>query len=140
MPTVVSCWEVSQKHEYAVHTFRPKLYRLLPEFLEEYLEPEEGLEFSEISSSFGQLETSPKIQRNEIEMLLSEDLPAENVDFFYEPEYFEPGEIAARKAMDNFLLKSLTPTSLFEMTLQKMEYPIFPLTSISGRSRPAGCS
>ena len=43
---VVPCWEASQKNEYAAHTFRPKLYRLLPDFLEEYPELEEGSRIS----------------------------------------------------------------------------------------------
>lgn len=33
---IVPCWLASAKKEYAAHTFRPKLRRLLPEFLEEF--------------------------------------------------------------------------------------------------------
>lgn len=33
---IVPCWIASDKQEYAAYTFRPKIHRLLPEFLEEY--------------------------------------------------------------------------------------------------------
>jgi len=102
---VVPCWEISQKEGYAAHTFRPKLYRLLPEFLDEYSELEAGLEFPEISSSSGKLESFPKIQGSEIETLLPEDLSEENADSFSEPEYFEPGERVASVAS---IFKDLT--------------------------------
>jgi deoxyribodipyrimidine photo-lyase len=34
--TIVPCWLASPKQEYGAYTFRPKIHRLLPEFLEEY--------------------------------------------------------------------------------------------------------
>ncbi len=104
---VVPCWEVSQKEEYAAHTFRPKLYRLLPEFLDEYPELEAGLEFPEISSSSGKLENYTKIQEIEIGKLFPADLPEENPDFFYGQEHFKSGEKAALKIMNNFLAEKL---------------------------------
>lgn len=116
---VVPCWEVSQKDEYAAHTFRPKLYRLLPEFLEEYPELEAEPEFPEIYSKSGKLKSFPEIPENEIKSLLHEDLP-ENLpdnlpedlpeyhpDPFFEKGHFEPGEKAARKVMDSFLSEKL---------------------------------
>jgi deoxyribodipyrimidine photo-lyase len=33
---IVPCWVASDKQEYAAYTFRPKIHRLLPEFLEYY--------------------------------------------------------------------------------------------------------
>lgn len=33
---IVPCWHVSQKQEFAAYTIRPKINRLLPEFLEEF--------------------------------------------------------------------------------------------------------
>lgn len=33
---IVPCWVASDKQEYAAYTFRPKIRRLLPEFLEDY--------------------------------------------------------------------------------------------------------
>ncbi len=104
---VVPCWAVSQKEEYAAHTFRPKLYRLLPEFLDEYPKLEEGLEFPEISSGSRELENYTRIQEIEIEKLFPADLPEENLDFFYRQEHFEPGEKAALKIMNNFLAEKL---------------------------------
>ncbi|MGA9187591.1 MAG: hypothetical protein WB014_03280 [Methanosarcina sp.] len=44
-PNAVPCWEISQKHEYAAHKFRPKLHGLLLEFFEKLPELEDGLEF-----------------------------------------------------------------------------------------------
>ena len=41
---VVPCWEASPKQEYAAHTFRPKLYGHLSEFLEEFPELEPNSE------------------------------------------------------------------------------------------------
>lgn len=107
---VVPCWEASQKNEYAAHTFRPKLYRLLPDFLEEYPELEEGFEFPEYSSLFKKLESFPKIQENESEMLLPESLPEtllEKNTRLYGSKTFKPGEKAARKTMDYFLAEKL---------------------------------
>ena len=104
---IVPCWEASQKQEYAAYTFRPKLYKLLPDFLEEYPELEANLEFPEISSNSGKLETFPKIQENAIEALLLEELLEENSNSFSKPEYFEPGETAARRMMDDFFARKL---------------------------------
>ncbi len=112
---VVPCWEVSQKDEYAAHTFRPKLYRMLPEFLEEYPELEAEHEFPEIYSSSGKLKSFPNKLENKIKSLLhkdlqenlSEDLPENNPESFFEQGHFEPGEKAARKVLDNFLAEKL---------------------------------
>lgn len=104
---IVPCWEASQKQEYAAYTLRPKLYRLLPEFLEEYPELEANIEFPEISASSGKLETFPKIQENSIEALLPEEFREENANSFSKPEYFEPGETAARRMMDDFFARKL---------------------------------
>ncbi|MCX6141115.1 MAG: deoxyribodipyrimidine photo-lyase, partial [Candidatus Kapabacteria bacterium] len=35
---IVPCWHVSQKQEFAAYTIRPKINRLLPDFLEEFPE------------------------------------------------------------------------------------------------------
>ncbi|MDR7666503.1 deoxyribodipyrimidine photo-lyase [Methanosarcina sp. Z-7115] len=104
---VVPCWEASQKHEYAAHTFRRKLYRVLPEFLEEFPELEEGLEFSKIPAGSGKLGPFLSIQESKIETLLPYKFLEENAGPFSEPEHFKPGEKAARKMMDDFLAKKL---------------------------------
>jgi len=33
---IVPCWSASPKQEYGAHTFRPKIHRVLPEFLDEF--------------------------------------------------------------------------------------------------------
>ena len=33
---IVPCWFASPKQEWAAYSFRPKVHRLLPEFLEEF--------------------------------------------------------------------------------------------------------
>jgi deoxyribodipyrimidine photo-lyase len=104
---VVPCWEASQKHEYAAHTFRPKLYGVLPEFLEEFPELEEGLEFPEIPAGSGKLGSFINIQESKIETLLPYKFLEEKAGSFSEPEYFKSGEKAARKMMDDFLAKKL---------------------------------
>lgn len=108
---VVPCWEASQKQEYAAHTFRPKFYRLLPEFLTEYPELEANIEFPEIPSNSGKSETFPKVQKNTIGTLLPEAFLKENADFLPDPEFFEAGETAARKVMDDFLTNKLNSYS-----------------------------
>jgi deoxyribodipyrimidine photo-lyase len=104
---VVPCWEASKKQEYAAHTFRPKLLRLLPEFLTEYPELESNPKFSEISSSSGKSKTFPEVRKNATGTLLPEDLLEEKTDFLPGPALFEAGETAARKVMDEFLTNKL---------------------------------
>jgi deoxyribodipyrimidine photo-lyase len=104
---IAPCWEASQKQEYVAYTFRPKLYRLLPEFLEEYPKLEANPEFPEISSKSGKLEKSPRIQEKAIEVLLPEELLEKNINSFPKPEYFEPGETAARRMLDDFFARKL---------------------------------
>ena len=35
---IIPCWTASPKQEWAAYSFRPKVHRLLPEFLEEFPE------------------------------------------------------------------------------------------------------
>ena len=104
---IASCWEAFQKQEYAAYTFRPKLYRLLSEFLEEYPKLEANSKFPEIYSNSGKLEKFPKIQEKTIKVLLPEELLEKNVNSFPKPEYFESGETAARRMMDDFISRKL---------------------------------
>lgn len=104
---VVPCWEASQKQEYAAHTFRPKLYGLLPEFLDEFPELEPNSITPEISRSTGILETLSSIQGTGVEVFLPEKISFKNNDFLFESEHFEPGEKAAKKVMESFLADRL---------------------------------
>jgi deoxyribodipyrimidine photo-lyase len=104
---IAPCWEASQKQEFAAYTFRPKIYKLLPKFLEEYPNLEANPEFPENSSNSGKLETFPRLQEKIIEVLLPEKLLEKNINSFPKQEYFEPGEKAARRMMDNFFARKL---------------------------------
>lgn len=108
---VVPCWEVSQKEEYAAHTFRPKLYRLLPEFLDEYPELEPDSDYTEIFLSSDicspEKQESFSIKKGEVDVFLSESLPEGNARSFSGERFFEPGEKAAKEMMRDFLTKKL---------------------------------
>lgn len=104
---VVPCWEASKKQEYAAHTFRPKLLRLLPEFLTEYPELEANTEFPEIIVSYGKSETFSEVQKNGIGTLLPGEFLEEKTGFLPDLALFEAGETAARKVMDEFLTNKL---------------------------------
>lgn len=104
---VVPCWEASQKQEYAAHTFRPKLYGLLPEFLEEFPELEPNSVTPEISNRNGLLETLSSVQGTEIKAILPEEISFKNEYLLSEPEHFEPGEKAAREVMESFIADRL---------------------------------
>jgi deoxyribodipyrimidine photo-lyase len=100
---IVPCWEASKKQEYAAHTFRPKILKLLPFFLNEYPQLESILELTEIFSKSGKVETFPKIQKHTIGNLLPEDLIEEKTNLSHETNLFESGEKAAREVMNDFL-------------------------------------
>lgn len=104
---VVPCWEASQKQEYAAHTFRPKLYGLLPEFLEEFPELEPNSRSSQIPPGTNMLEILSGTQETGIKFLISEGVSGKVDDPLFEPEHFEPGEKAARKVMESFLADKL---------------------------------
>jgi deoxyribodipyrimidine photo-lyase len=104
---VVPCWEASQKQEYAAHTFRPKLYGLLPEFLEELPELEPNSRSSEISQGACMPEILSRTQETGIKTLLLGGISHKSGDFLFEPEHFKPGEKAARKVMESFLTDRL---------------------------------
>lgn len=104
---VVPCWEASKKQEYAAHTFRPKLLRLLPEFLTEYPELEANPEFPKIAASSGKSETFSEVQKSGIGIRLSGEFLEEKAGFFPGLALFEAGETAARKVMDEFLTNKL---------------------------------
>jgi deoxyribodipyrimidine photo-lyase len=90
---IVPCWEASGKKEYAAYTLRPKIHRLLPEFVGEFpLLQRHPFNWSETvsGSNWDQAERSLKIDRSvpEIDWLL-------------------PGEEAAAAALEHFLATRL---------------------------------
>ena len=104
---VVPCWEASPKQEYAAHTFRPKLYGHLSEFLEEFPELEPNSESIEIPSGHSMPEILSGTQETGINVLLPKEISDKNKDFLCEPEHLEPGEKAARKIMESFIAERL---------------------------------
>ena len=104
---VVPCWEASPKREYAAHTFRPKLYRHLPEFLEEFPELEPNSELPEITNGTFGLESFAYTRETRIKTPLPEGLSGKDTDPFFEPEHFKPGEKAAQRVMESFLAERL---------------------------------
>jgi len=104
---VVPCWEASPKQEYAAHTFRPKLYGQLSEFLDEFPELEPNSESLKIPSGHSMWKILSGKQEIGIEFLLPEEISGKNKDLLFEPRHFEPGEKAARKVMESFLAERL---------------------------------
>ncbi|WP_048159557.1 deoxyribodipyrimidine photo-lyase [Methanosarcina sp. WWM596] len=104
---VVPCWEASPKQEYAAHTFRPKFYGHLSEFLEEFPELEPNFESIEIPSGYSIGDILSGTQETGIKSLLPEEISDKNKDPLFEPGHFKPGEKAARKVMESFLAERL---------------------------------
>ncbi len=90
---IVPCWEASSKKEYAAYTLRPKIHRLLPEYMEEFpLVQRHPFTWSKKvrRSNWDQAERSLRIDRSvpEIDWLL-------------------PGEKAAAATLEHFLTTKL---------------------------------
>jgi deoxyribodipyrimidine photo-lyase len=84
---LVPCWIASDKEEYAAGTFRPKIHRLLPEFLDEFppLVP---------------FTRSHQTKKNNWEVILS----SLSIDRSVKPiSWMTPGETAAMTMLDRFL-------------------------------------
>jgi deoxyribodipyrimidine photo-lyase len=81
---VIPCWTSSSKQEFGAYTFRPKVHRLLPEFLEDYLE----------------LEVHPYTYSGQKRGFKS------NSSSY--TQWFQSGETAAKKALENFILTKLS--------------------------------
>ncbi len=86
---VVPCWEASPKQEYAAYTIRPKINRLLPEYLVDLPRP---LRHPDRAQALDEPTDWLKAESS-----LKTDAAVAPV------EAFIPGEAAAREAMDNFL-------------------------------------
>ncbi|MFC2135171.1 deoxyribodipyrimidine photo-lyase [Bacteroidota bacterium] len=85
---IVPCWVVSQKEEFAAYTFRPKIIRLLDEYLDEF--PKLKMMKS----------PSDKVTSTDWENIYSKikvDLTVKEVD------WIKPGEGAAHEALKNFI-------------------------------------
>jgi deoxyribodipyrimidine photo-lyase len=90
---IVPCWLASPKKEYGAYTLRPKIHRMLSEYLEE---------FPDLPIQEGAMDTSPRINWEEALASLHLDTSVGEVD------WVKPGETAARKALDAFIEDGLT--------------------------------
>ncbi len=89
---VVPCWAASQKKEYGAYTIRPKIERLLPEFL--YPFPS----LKKHPRKFGGMPEAPDRERV---------LAGLEVDHLLEADGIKPGPRAAKNAMRRFLRSGL---------------------------------
>jgi len=90
---IVPCWIASPKQEYAAYTFRPRIHRLLPEFLEQFpAVKKHPVSFKGKQSlvnwegAYSRLRTDHDVQ---------------------EVDWLKPGEQAAKKVLKNFVEKKL---------------------------------
>lgn len=89
---IIPCWITSPKQEYGAYTIRPKINRLLPEFLKEF----PLLKYQNIN-----WEEAPKNDWGKMIASLGIENSVPKVDWII------PGEEAAQKALENFLLDKL---------------------------------
>jgi len=90
---IVPCWIASPKQEYAAYTFRPKINRLLPEFLDKF-PPVKNHPFSLKGKQ-------PLINWKDVYSSLTIDHDVKEVD------WLKPGEKAAKKILKTFVEKKL---------------------------------
>jgi deoxyribodipyrimidine photo-lyase len=90
---IVPCWTVSPKQEYAAYTFRPKIHRLLPEFLEEF----PSLKKHPFALKGKQGTINWKAVRSSLR--IDHDVK--------EADWLKPGEKAAKKNLNIFVIKKL---------------------------------
>jgi deoxyribodipyrimidine photo-lyase len=90
---IVPCWITSSKQEYSARTLRPKLHRLLPEFLKD----------------FPSLKKHPYNWKEEISIIdWGKSLKTLDIDFtIQEVEWIKPGEKAAYRTMQKFFKNKL---------------------------------
>ena len=90
---IVPCWTASPKQEYAAYTFRPKIQRLLPEFLEK----------------FPPIKKHPFILKEKASYIKWQDVHSSlRIDHDVRaPDWIKPGERAAGKVLSDFLKNKL---------------------------------
>jgi len=92
---IIPCWQVSQKQEWAAYTFRPKVNRLLFEFLDEFPTlPRKDLVVRESNYPQG---------TGAIENDWEEAQRSLRADAMPEAKWIVPGEAAAMMQLDHFL-------------------------------------
>jgi deoxyribodipyrimidine photo-lyase len=91
---IIPCFHVSQKEEFGAYTIRPKIHKLLPEFLEEF-PPLKRMKYSYQSGNF-------ENNWNNAEDNLNVDFSVTKITTVL------PGENAALIILENFLLNKIT--------------------------------
>jgi len=95
---IVPCWQASPKQEYAAYTLRPKLKKLLPEFLS-------GFPRLKIHPFSSNEISAPQINWPHIRSYVTDhSVP--------EVDWLKPGEVEAMKRAKNFIKKGLQTYSL----------------------------
>ena len=91
---IVPCWTASSKQEYSARTLRPRLHRLLPEFL----------------NDFPSLKKHPYNWEEKIGIIeWGKSLKTLDIDFtIKEVDWIQPGEKAAYRTMEEFLKDKLS--------------------------------
>lgn len=90
---IVPCWTASSKQEYGAYTLRPKLKRLLPDFLTEYSALERH--------PYPMKRRNQRIDWKKVRTLRRIDSSADGMD------WVESGETAAATALDHFIGEKL---------------------------------
>lgn len=90
---IVPCWMASSKQEYGAYTLRPKLKRLLPDFLTDYPALQRH--------PYRMKRTHERIDWRKVQTFLKMDSSADGIDSV------ESGESAAANALEHFLAKKL---------------------------------
>jgi deoxyribodipyrimidine photo-lyase len=89
---IIPCWITSDKEEFAAYTIRPKVHRLLPDYLEE---------FPKLKPQSSELFESSEIDWEKIMSELKLDESVRAVD------WIKPGESEARITLEIFLTKKI---------------------------------
>ncbi len=90
---IVPCWHVSQKQEYAAYTLRPRIHRVLPEFLTDIPRVRRH--------PYGSVREVARVDWGAAEKALNVDRAVPEV------RWLLPGEAAGRKAMAAFIAEKL---------------------------------
>lgn len=102
---IIPCWLTSQKQEWAAYSFRPKVHRLLFEFLEEFVDwPGKA---TSVKADDGLVPGSFQ-EDMAIEIDWQEALKWPAADSMPEEKWIVPGEAAALRQLDYFLKHKLS--------------------------------
>ncbi len=100
---IIPCWETSSKREYAAYTIRPKIKKMLPEFLDD---------FPELTGGVGYAAGPEKIKKRDIDWnsVISDTRQKRNVP---PVEWLKPGYNNSIKVLGAFLEKKIQSYNVF---------------------------